>query len=134
MVKKGLFITIIAALVAGFSFSFKNEGYYRDYYQSSLAQFDESLIAITKIIGRTNPGTAEGKALIKAEIDRARIQLKRIDIWLRYLEPVAYRRINGPLPVEWENEVFEKFEPPYKREGSGLSLAALYLDEDNVQK
>jgi cytochrome c peroxidase len=57
-----------------------------------------------------------------------------MDLWFRYLEPVAYKKINGPLPVEWETEVFEKFEKPYKREGAGLTLAALYLDEEKIEK
>lgn len=52
-----------------------------------------------------------------------------MDFWLRYLEPVAYRKLNAPLPVEWETEVFEKFEAPYRRSGAGLTLLQLYLDE-----
>ncbi|MBK6522634.1 MAG: hypothetical protein IPG08_10000 [Sphingobacteriaceae bacterium] len=67
---------------------------------------------------------------IRDEINSCRLELKGIDIWLRYLEPISYKRINGPLPVEWETEVFEKFEKPYKREGAGLTLASLYLDEE----
>jgi len=41
-------------------------------------------------------------------IELARLKLKGIDFWLRYLDPIAYKKINGPLPVEWETEVFEK--------------------------
>lgn len=44
------------------------------------------------------------------------------------------KKVNGPLPVEWETEVFEKFESPYKREGAELSLAELYLEEENLNK
>ena len=51
------------------------------------------------------------------KIRENRLKLKEIDFWLRYLEPVAYKKINGPLPVEWETEVFEKWEAPYKRDG-----------------
>jgi cytochrome c peroxidase len=36
--------------------------------------------------------------------------------------------------VEWENEVFEKYEKPYKREGAGLALAELYLKADHFSK
>ena len=36
--------------------------------------------------------------------------------------------------MEWETEVFEKFEAPYKREGAGLTLAALYLEEEDIKK
>ena len=78
--------------------------------------------------------TLKGKTAIKEQIATARMALKPADFWLRYLEPVAYKKINGPLPVEWENEVFEKFEKPYKRLGAGLSLAALYLDSPDPQK
>jgi cytochrome c peroxidase len=38
------------------------------------------------------------------------------------------------LPVEWETETFEKYEPPYRREGGGLTLAELALDETPVNK
>lgn len=67
-------------------------------------------------------------------IRQLRLKLKAADFWLRYLEPTLYKHINGPLPVEWETEVFEKFEKPYKREGAGLMLAQLYLSEADVKK
>ena len=72
--------------------------------------------------------------MIRQQIEAARLKMKGLDFWFRYLEPNVYRRINGPLPIEWENEVFEKFEPPYKREGAGLSLAEKYLDEETISK
>jgi cytochrome c peroxidase len=62
------------------------------------------------------------------------LKLKNVDFWLRYFEPNAYRKMNGPLPVEWEKEVFEKFEPPYRREGAGLSLVELSLDQTPLIK
>jgi len=67
-------------------------------------------------------------------IELARLKLKGIDFWLRYLDPIAYKKINGPLPVEWETEVFEKWEKPYKRDGAGLTLAELYLEEDDINR
>ena len=36
------------------------------------------------------------------------------------------------VPVYNSMKVFEKFEKPYRREGAGLTLAALYLEEDTV--
>jgi len=45
---------------------------------------------------------------LKKLINETRLKLKSIDFWLRYFEPVAYKKINGPLPIEWETEVFEK--------------------------
>jgi cytochrome c peroxidase len=76
----------------------------------------------------------EVKDKILSEIHECRILLKKADFWIRYLEPTVYKKINGPLPVEWETEVFEKFERPYKREGAGLTLAEQYLDEDFISK
>ncbi|MBK7695923.1 MAG: hypothetical protein IPI30_16890 [Saprospiraceae bacterium] len=79
----------------------------------------------------SDPKTSEQ---IIASIHSSRQVLKTCDFWLRYLDPIAYRKINGPLPVEWENEVFEKFETPYRREGAGLILAENRLGEDFLQK
>lgn len=70
---------------------------------------------------------------VKLHISRARIELKKADFWLRYLNPGAYRLLNAPLPVEWETEVFEKFEKPYKREGGGYTLVYLQIGEDATQ-
>ena len=57
-----------------------------------------------------------------------------MDFWWMYYETIAYKKINGPLLIEWENEVFEKHEKPYKREGFGLSLALMYLEDKNITK
>ncbi len=75
----------------------------------------------------------EVKAIV-ARLEETRRGLKGVDFWLRYLEPISYKKINGPLPVEWETEVFEKFEKPYKRVGAGLTLARMYLDEPQIDK
>lgn len=71
---------------------------------------------------------------LRGRIHSLRKSLKGMDIMLRYYEPLLYKKINAPLPVEWETEVFEKFEKPYKREGAGLILAELYLDEESANK
>lgn len=76
---------------------------------------------------------ADRKRLIE-KVQRLRMQLKAQDFWLRYLEPVAYRKLNGPLPVEWETEVFEKYEAPYRREGAGLTLFELALEDPQPSK
>lgn len=70
----------------------------------------------------------------KELIHQNRLLLKSVDFWIRYLHPNLYRKINGPLLVEWETEVFEKFEAPYKRIGAGLGLAESYLDEAAIKK
>ncbi|MFM6984380.1 MAG: cytochrome-c peroxidase [Chitinophagaceae bacterium] len=66
---------------------------------------------------------------LKTMIHDARMQLKPMDFWWRYADPISYKLLNGPLPVEWETEVFEKYEKPYKRIGGGLTLAELAIDE-----
>lgn len=126
----GLFTFIV-------SVSFKNnndEDLYLSSYMNKLSQFRANEIELLKIIDKSDIHTVEGIEKISAQINKARSGLKSMDFWFRYLEPTAYKKINGPLPVEWETEVFEKFEKPYKREGAGLTLAALYIEEDNFEK
>ena len=120
--------------------SFKSSGVsaensvYKDYYRQQVSELTNAEKDLAKLINSTDLGKKTGIRLIKEKIAAVRMKLKASDIWLRYLDPVAYRRINGPLPVEWETEVFEKFETPYRREGSGLTLAELYLEENKIQK
>ena len=116
--------------------SFRNscgpETYIEDYLQK-LNEFKITQQDLLQLIEKPDLNETNNE-LIRQQINTARIKLKGLDFWLRYIEPNTYRKINGPLPVEWETEVFEKFEKPYKREGAGLTLAALYLDEPIVEK
>lgn len=127
-----LFITVLC------SFSFKkqketNRLYVSGYIQG-MRELNENQKTLLDLIQHTDISSAAGIEKVKEQIGVTRSNLKGLDFWLRYLEPVVYKRINGPLPVEWETEVFEKFEKPYKREGAGLTLAELYLDEEHPQK
>jgi cytochrome c peroxidase len=72
------------------------------------------------------------KDALKAEIHSLRLALKKNDFWLRYTDPLLYRNLNAPLAIEWETEVFEKHEQPYRREGKGLYLAEQLLDDSCV--
>lgn len=106
----------------------KTQTSYEQLYHQRLVELDN---ALTDIIATAQQDTfKEVQAVLSKKINAARLCLKAADFWLRYLEPVAYKKLNGPLPVEWETEVFEKYEKPYRREGAGLTLAALYLEED----
>jgi len=107
---------------------------YSDYYTSTLNSLSQSQNTLLTHIRKNNLASQEDKEIIKQHINEARLTLKNCDFWLRYLEPVSYKKINGPLPVEWETEVFEKFEKPYKRHGAGFTLAYLYLEEDTLIK
>jgi cytochrome c peroxidase len=107
---------------------------YLDFYRSSIDSF---IIVQNNGINKLSLvdfNTPDGKQTALKIICDLRVQLKKNDFWLRYLEPLAYKKINGPLPIEWETEVFEKFEKPYKREGSGLSLAEQYIESDSIIK
>ncbi|HLA60207.1 MAG TPA: cytochrome c peroxidase, partial [Puia sp.] len=116
------------------SFGRKTNKSYNNLYNRSLLEFRQQQIVLETFILHTDLSSVENVRSLRKQIEAARLKLKNIDFWLRYFEPNAYRKINGPLPVEWENEVFEKFEPPYRREGAGLSLAELSLDQTPLLK
>ncbi len=132
-VKKLLVILLFAAALSSFSLQ-TGTNPYTDLYWGALDDFDREQATLLGKINAATTFTDAEKETIKTAIHEARIKLKAIDIWLRYLEPTNYKKINGPLPVEWENEVFEKFERPYKRTGAGLTLAEMYLDENDIRK
>ena len=133
MKKIRILSVIVAVVVCSFTLG-KQATVYHNHYLHSLDEFENADRALFDKIKKADLATPLGKAQIKQAIGNARLKLKGIDIWLRYLEPVMYNKINGPLPVEWENEVFEKFEKPYRREGAGLSLAEIYLGNPTINK
>jgi cytochrome c peroxidase len=137
---KTIFITVfLLLLVTLTNLSFKspanpeNENY-RQLYHTRLNDLVKEEHELADMISSSDLKSEVSLTKILEKIYQARSKLKAIDLWLRYLEPTSYLKINGPLPVEWENEVFEKWEAPYKREGAGLILAELYLEEKDVAK
>ena len=117
-----------------YSFRVDNINAYPQQYIHKLQDFKLSLTKLNTAISSEKIISAESIATIKKEIAHSRMAMKKIDFWLRYFDPLMYKKINAPLPVEWETEVFEKYEKPYKRIGAGLTLAELYLDESNIIK
>ncbi|MFL5729856.1 MAG: cytochrome-c peroxidase [Cytophagaceae bacterium] len=107
---------------------------YFSLYHERFENFNERQEVLLKYIKDSDLSSRNDLSIVRKQIDNARMALKRMDFWFRYFEPVSYKKINGPLPVEWETEVFEKFEKPYRREGAGLTLAALYLEEEDVKR
>ncbi|MBC7849690.1 MAG: cytochrome C peroxidase [Chitinophagaceae bacterium] len=105
---------------------------YQSFYHASIDRFKNKQDALLQLIRSSEVSDSSSKQNVQSALNAARTELKKIDFWLRYFEPIAYKQINGPLPVEWETEVFEKFEKPYKRVGRGLTLAGLYLDENEI--
>jgi len=127
-------IAIILLSAFCFSFSLQPGKEYNNLYSSSMGEFTRQLTLLSTTIRTADLSVELTKEKIRQQIEASRLKMKRLDFWFRYLEPNVYRKINGPLPVEWENEVFEKFEPPYRREGAGLSLAEKYLTEKTIDK
>jgi cytochrome c peroxidase len=126
---------IIVVTVATSSFRKRTDTpLYESAYFDQLSSFRQTLLQLQQHIESGNIQSAQGLDAIRTQINQARVQLKKMDFWFRYLDPTVYKLINGPLPVEWETEVFEKFEKPYKRPGAGLTLAWLYTEEPAIQK
>jgi cytochrome c peroxidase len=134
--RNSLFITLsILVVLVAFSFKYKADSdAYMLHYTTRLYALSKQEALLMDAVRRSDLKDPEDIKKLRNQIGTAREQLKAADFWLRYLEPTAYKLINGPLPVEWETEVFEKFEKPYKREGAGLTLAWLYLEEENPEK
>jgi len=107
---------------------------YSNSYNYGILDLQKKLESLETMIRSSELNKTDDVLKLRSEINVCRSKMKRVDIWLRYLEPISYKRINGPLPVQWETEVFEKFEKPYKREGAGLTLAWLYLDEHTKER
>lgn len=124
----GLLIVILSS-----SFT-NNNKVYTHLYSSNINAFHSALENLYALAGREDILQPQKKKNVIEAIKATRLKLKACDFWLRYLEPVAYKKINGPLPVEWETEVFEKYEAPYKREGAGLTLAWQYLETENPSR
>ncbi len=129
-----LVIFIIVITVICFSFSTRLNKSYNNLFSKELQEFRQEQTALENTITGADLSSDESIQSLRKQIESARLKLKNIDFWLRYFEPDAYRRVNGPLPVEWENEVFEKFEPPYRRQGAGLSLVEISLGQKPIIK
>lgn len=135
MKRKGVWLGLLFSVVIFISFKkHQNSNDYKESYFAKLNELNSSQQSLLKKIQAANLNSQEGKQKVSDAIAASRKALKRVDFWLRYIQPISYKQINGPLPVEWETEVFEKFEKPYKRPGAGLTLATLYLDEEKVEK
>ena len=117
-----------------FLVGFRTGNEYQSLYFKNLDDFNTQQTQLLSEVKTTALTTATGKSIVQKKIHYCRLKLKSIDFWLRYFEPISYKQINGPLPVEWENEVFEKFEKPYKRLGAGLTLAEEELEEENPDR
>jgi len=133
MKKTTLLIIALPLILLAFK-KYETASDYNNSYSYGISDLQKTLEGLETLIRSSDLSKPKDVLKLRSEINFCRTKMKRVDIWLRYLEPISYKRINGPLPVEWETEVFEKFEKPYKREGAGLTLASLYLDEDTKER
>jgi cytochrome c peroxidase len=127
------FISSIVLVTLSFRYNQNNHSY-TDLYTQRLQAFRTGIVELLTVIQRSDLGSSEDVNRIKTQLKLTRNYMKQTDFWFRYLDPLSHKKINGPLPVEWETEVFEKFEKPYKREGAGFTLAYQYLEEENPDK
>lgn len=123
-----LFFSVSALFFLSFNININLKEKYRTVYFENLAELRFLLNSLISCIEKSDLNSPADISLINEMIDTARNKLKGSDFWLRYLQPVLYKRINGPLPVEWEFEMFDK---PRKTEGAGLTLAEIYLKEED---
>ncbi len=133
MIRKFVVIVVLilsACWLVAFNQS-SNTNSYQTNYQLRIGALETAEKQLLETLAQTNLKDSQQVAQLDDAIVRTRLTMKAADFWLRYLEPLAYKQINAPLPVEWETEVFEKYEPPYKRVGAGLTLAYLHLHDDN---
>lgn len=128
--KPFFYLCALVGVTAVCSFAFSDKPDYASLYLQRTERFAAAQDELRTLITKTDLISPSGKTTLIQKIHANRILLKSLDFWYRYSEPVMYRKLNGPLPVEWETEVFEKFEPPYRRTGAGLLLAEQYLDEE----
>ncbi len=104
---------------------------YFDMVNENMITLKTELISFQSDLYKYKVLDEKSKLEIINRIYKTRESLKKVDPWLRYFEPIEYKKIHGVLPVEWEVEAFEKFEIPYRRNGYGLLLMEEYLTEKN---
>jgi cytochrome c peroxidase len=136
MLKKISTPLFLAGCVVVFSSAYRgsNSGPYADLYYKDIADLKASFTKLTDVLAQANLSTTAGKNAVFTQLYLTRKVLKKSDLWTRYLEATTYRALNGPLPVEWEVEVFEKLEKPYRRPGYGLSVFENALDSGVTNK
>ena len=123
----------VAVVTIAFNNGSTTETYNRLYY-NRLYNWEKANEALVNDVKKADLQDSTVVAQCLAQLQTVRKQMKQIDFWTRYLEPNKYKKINGPLPIEWETEVHEKWEKPYKHVGSGLTLAYQYLQEKEINK
>ncbi len=125
--KRAVFFVLLAFVLISFAFRFETT--YQKGYFDFVHRLEASQQSLYRLAQATDFSREAARQTLLDSVRASRRLLKAGDFWLRYLDPVQYLGINGQLPIEWETEVFEKFEKPYMRLGGGISLAQIALSE-----
>lgn len=113
------------------SFTTKNNNSYLLLYKSNIDSLHNSVFNFNKLLAHNSSTSSNQKSEISILFKQIRFDLKKADFWLRYVEVENYAVINGAIKTEWENEVFAKYKPAYKKEGFGIYLAEQELLKPN---
>ena len=132
--KKNLISLVSIVVFAAFSFRNIEKSKFEILYFQKVSSFIEEEKKLISEINSINIIDTNSTKKLIFRVEACRRKLKCIDFWLRYLEPNIHKKLNGPLPVEWETEVFEKNEKPHRREGAGLGLTEIHLNKENPSK
>lgn len=137
IMKKNHILALLTFAAVLFSISFRNETDNDEYlsaFNSKLDMFTNRQQELISVIEKSDVNSKSDIENIRKQLVQLRENLKGMDIWLRYFKPEVYKKINGPLPVEFETEIIEKYDKPFRIKGAGLTLAELYLEEEQIEK
>ena len=95
-----IFICFFAFGAMAFNLVNEPESEVEALYLTRVLELEKALLEIDSYLASNQ--------LNEQHLGSARMKLKAIDPMLRYLDPISYKLVNGPLLVEWETEVFEK--------------------------
>ncbi|MFM2047975.1 MAG: putative cytochrome peroxidase [Bacteroidota bacterium] len=126
-----IFICCLSVCCIFGSFTTKNNNDYKLLYKARIDSLSISIFDFTKLLSHKYYTATNTKSDVITSFTQIRYQLKSTDFWLRYVEAENYSIINGAIKTEWENEVFAKFKPAYKKEGFGIYLAEQELLKPN---
>ncbi|MGB1037301.1 MAG: cytochrome C peroxidase, partial [Bacteroidia bacterium] len=126
--KRHIFFVGLSLMVVLMGFFSSVDSLQEKRYLDVCNQFHAELTQLKSLVEQDKHGVK-----VKLQILSCRRNLKKNDFWYRYLQPIWYKKLNAPLPIEWETEVFEKWEKPYKREGAGLTLLEIAIEENTAE-
>jgi cytochrome c peroxidase len=83
---------MLSAAVVCLSFGLRQKNKYKSQYLTSLGDLKQAQNQLRTIIEHANVSDENDLKKIRQQIRLNRNKLKTIDLWLRYLEPIAYKK------------------------------------------